>query len=59
MNYCYGKGVQKYVLCWKVVPFLEGSFIRGSTITGWVGPSLAPLTHRLEHIMAEVVEDDN
>ena len=24
MNYCYGNGVQKRVLCWEVVPFLEG-----------------------------------
>ena len=24
MNYCYGKGVQKCVLCWEFVPFLEG-----------------------------------
>ena len=23
MNYCYGKGVQKSVLCWEVVPFSE------------------------------------
>ena len=25
MNYCYGKGVQKFVLCWEVVPFSEGA----------------------------------
>ena len=24
MNYHYGKGVQKSVLCWEVVPFSEG-----------------------------------
>ena len=24
MNYCYGKGVQKCVLCWEAVPFSEG-----------------------------------
>ena len=24
MNYWYGKGIQKYVLYWKVVPFSEG-----------------------------------
>ena len=24
MNYCYGKGVQKCVLCLEVVPFSEG-----------------------------------
>ena len=23
-NYCYGKGVQKNVLCWEVIPFSEG-----------------------------------
>ena len=26
MNYCYGKGVQNYVLCWEVVPFLYRRF---------------------------------
>ena len=24
MNYCYGKGDQNCVLCWKIVPFSEG-----------------------------------
>ena len=24
INYCYGKGVQKCVLCWEVIPFSEG-----------------------------------
>ena len=24
MSYCYGKGVQKCVLCWEAVPFSEG-----------------------------------
>ena len=31
MNYCYGKGAQKRVLCWEVVPILRGSFIGRST----------------------------
>ena len=29
MNYCYGKGVQRCVLCWEVFPFSGESFIGG------------------------------
>ena len=34
MNYCCGKGVQKCILCWEAVPFLEGplSEIERSTV---------------------------
>ncbi len=32
MYYCYGKEVQKSVLCREVVPFLGGSVIGGSTV---------------------------
>ena len=33
MNYCYGKGVQKSVLCWEVVPFLEGPLLEAPLYT--------------------------
>ncbi len=32
MYYCYGKGVQKGVLCREVVPFSEGPLFGGFTI---------------------------
>ena len=40
MNYCYGKGVQKCVLCWEVVLFSE---VKNELLLWERGPEVCPL----------------
>ena len=59
VNYCYGKGFQNGVLCWKVVPFSEGpqSDFPLYSITSCTGADLLPPMnhHFYTHTEAKVM----